>query len=347
MRIYRRANQGPWWCDFWHQGQRVRRSTGTENRKAAEEYADQVKHQLWRSNRLGERPSVSWDVAVIDWLESHQHLRTIETRKDQLRWATKYLKGKALATIDHDELDRLGKLKAKEGVANATVNRTLAAISAVLGRAVKKGWLTAKPPTPKRHEPETKVIWASEAKAQKLVDKLPSHLAAMARFTLAAGPRQHNVTHLEWSRVNIPGRIAWAEAASVKGKKVLQIHLNDAAIAVLLAQKGKHRRWVFPYRGGAIDNPNQVAYKRAVRAAGLPKQFDWHALRHTWASWHVQRGTSLKALQELGGWASVAMVEKYAHLGPSHLAAFAANSGLVQNRAQSQKNERPRRAAAA
>ncbi|HAG52714.1 MAG TPA: hypothetical protein DCL21_02895 [Alphaproteobacteria bacterium] len=53
--------------------------------------------------------------------------------------------------------------------------------------------------------------------------------------------------------------------------------------------------------------------------------FRWHDLRHTWASWHIQNGTPLMVLKELGGWSSLDMVMKYAHLGQNHLKHYAGN----------------------
>ncbi len=51
----------------------------------------------------------------------------------------------------------------------------------------------------------------------------------------------------------------------------------------------------------------------------------WHDLRHTWASWYVQAvqaGSPLRVLQELGGWESVEMVRRYAHLSSEYLAEY-------------------------
>ena len=59
-----------------------------------------------------------------------------------------------------------------------------------------------------------------------------------------------------------------------------------------------------------------------MRRAGI-EAFRFHDLRHTWASWHVQSGTSLQELMELGGWKSYEMVLRYAHLAPEHLSAAA------------------------
>ena len=60
-------------------------------------------------------------------------------------------------------------------------------------------------------------------------------------------------------------------------------------------------------RFDAMEDPTQYVYKAAAKSAGLPRGFDWHSLRHTWASWHVQNGTPLALLMQLGGWASYAL----------------------------------------
>ena len=66
---------------------------------------------------------------------------------------------------------------------------------------------------------------------------------------------------------------------------------------------------------------NNGAWIRALVRAGIV-DFRWHDLRHTWANWHVQAGTPLHVLQELGGWESAEMVRRYAHLSSEHLAGY-------------------------
>ncbi|PVZ87415.1 integrase [Serratia sp. S1B] len=69
-----------------------------------------------------------------------------------------------------------------------------------------------------------------------------------------------------------------------------------------------------------------------VWRAGI-ENFRFHDLHHTWASWLVQSGVPLSALQEMGGWESIEMVQHYTHLVPNHLTqhAIQINSFLVGN----------------
>jgi site-specific recombinase XerD len=54
-----------------------------------------------------------------------------------------------------------------------------------------------------------------------------------------------------------------------------------------------------------------------------------HSLRHTFATRLVQNGVDLRTVQELGGWSSLSLVERYSHVSPSRKAE--AVEGLVPN----------------
>ena len=347
MRIYPRGARGILWADFTVDGERIKRSSGTTERAAAEEWAASLARDLWRTKRLGETPSVSWDRAVLEWLTTHDHLRSIEDVKYRLAWFTEYLEGKPLASITTNVIRDLAakrkaeKVKGGGPTSNATVNRHLAEVSKILHYAHERGWLPSVPPIAKMHEPAKRVAWITRAQAAKLLAELPPHLRAMAGFSLATGLRETNVRLLCWQQVDLKRRVAWIYADQAKAGKDLSIPLNEAAMQVLLEQQGQHTRWVFPVPRwetpegeekavqvadaptGKISN---YAWRKACVRAGMPT-LRFHDLRHTWASWHVQAGTPLPVLQELGGWASLAMVQRYAHLGVSHVAAWASNIG--------------------
>lgn len=122
--------------------------------------------------------------------------------------------------------------------------------------------------------------------------------------------RIKRLTHEEAARLinELPSHIA--DMAQAKTKKAIPVPLNETAIEIIRKQIGKNFRKVLQC--------NTKAWKKTLKRAGI-KDFRWHDLRHTWASWHVQSGTSLRELQQLGGWTSFEMVLRYAHLSSDHL----------------------------
>ena len=113
-------------------------------------------------------------------------------------------------------------------------------------------------------------------------------------------------------------RLAWIHPDQSKSRKAISVPLNNDALRVLNGRLNQHALYVFTYNDKALFQTSTKAWYRALERAGI-EHFRWHDLRHTWASWHVQNGTSLQELMELGGWASYQMVLRYAHLATGQL----------------------------
>ena len=64
-------------------------------------------------------------------------------------------------------------------------------------------------------------------------------------------------------------------------------------------------------------------------SVGSVEVFRFHDPRHTWPSWLIQSGVPLSVLQEIGGWESIEMVRRYAHLAPNHLTEHAKQSDSI------------------
>ncbi|MES2142124.1 MAG: site-specific integrase [Pseudomonadota bacterium] len=118
------------------------------------------------------------------------------------------------------------------------------------------------------------------------------------------------MTGLRWQDAGLIKRHAFVRAAQSKSNKAIPVPLNSEAISIIRKQMGKHIKFIFTYKGKPIEQCNTKAWRKALKRAGI-ESFRWHDLRHTWASWHVQNGTSLQELQHLGGWSSFDMVLRY------------------------------------
>ncbi|WP_244216376.1 tyrosine-type recombinase/integrase [Herbaspirillum rubrisubalbicans] len=267
----------------------------------------------------------TWDDAVDRWLTDKASKRSLRSDRSNIRWLNGFLSGVPLRQIDRSFVDSLRMKKIASGASNATVNRMLALLRAVLRMAVSDWeWMPSAPRVRLLCEPVRRVRFLSLKQAERLLSELPPHLAAMAAFSLATGLRRSNVTGLRWDQIDIKRQIACFDGEDMKNGASQVVPLNDDAMRILLARMGAHPVFVFTYKGRRIIQASTAAWYKALDRAGI-YDFRWHDLRHTWASWHVQSGTPLLALQELGGWESAEMVRRYAHFAPSNLAEYAAS----------------------
>lgn len=161
--LYRRKNTSYWWIKITHNGQAIYRSTGTEDKKLAQEYHDKLKAELWNQSKLGEKPKYIWEEAVLKWLEESAHKKSISDDKMHLRWLDYYLAGKTLQNINKQEIEALIKIRSAEGVKNATVNRMLALLRSILRKAALEWeWIDKVPKIKLLPEPKKRVRWLTQ-----------------------------------------------------------------------------------------------------------------------------------------------------------------------------------------
>lgn len=323
MSLYKRKDSALWWVKLTVNGRRIQKSTGTDDRKAAQEYHDRLKAELWEQTRLGVKPGYLWQEAVVRWLKETEHKATHTDDVWILRGLDAHLFGVKLADIDRDKLDAITVARLADGVENGTVNRMLAVVRAILRRsALEWNWLDQAPKVRMLPVPKRRIRFLTQDEAQRLLAELPPHLSVMARFSLETGLRKANVTDLQWSQVDLVRRCAWIHPDQAKARRAIAVPLSPSAVEIVRSQLGKCQSHVFSYRGRPVTVVNNKAWQAALKRAGI-EDFRWHDLRHTWASWHAQAGTPLNVLQELGGWESVEMVRRYAHLSGEHLSEYA------------------------
>lgn len=255
-----------------------------------------------------------WEDAAEKWLEEKAEKADIRGDKQKLKWLESHFGGKMLHEIDRDLVKSVVELKGN----NATRNRYVALVRAMLRAAQREWeWIALVPALKTYPEPKRRIRSLTAEQVKRLVDALPPLKRDMFLFALATGLRQSNVRMLEWDWVDMEQRALYVP--DTKNDDPLGVPLNDVAVDVLNRRRGKHRRFVFTWGGKPVRNVNNRHWHRALKDAGIVG-FRWHdATRHTWASWLAQSGVEQYKLQEMGGWKSVAMVRRYAHLKTKHL----------------------------
>lgn len=318
MPLYRRSGSPFWWVRL---GRKTRKSTGTADRKSAQEFEEVLKQRLWRREKLGDRSAVAWNEATARWLKDSARARKRD--REFIEWlAPKVGEHPVSAVADPDVLEQLREDGLADGWSHSTVDRMMRTIRAILRKcALKWRYLEAVPPVPQYGEEAGEPRWLTHEQFDRLKKELPPHLAVAAEFAVHTLLRMRSQSGLTWSRIDLLGQQAWVPKGQMKAGRTFTFPLNSKAIKALREAKKQSPTGdrVFQFDGEPIDNFNTKAFKKAAQRAGL-LPLRWHDLRHTGASWAVQNGVTLPELMILGDWKSYSMVLRYAHFAPAHAA---------------------------
>ncbi|CQD79218.1 integrase family protein [Yersinia intermedia] len=382
MSIFRRGSV--WYADFTApDGKRIKQSLGTEDKRQAQELHDRLKSEQWRIERLGDFPDVTFDDACLRWLEEKVHKKSLDADKGRIGFWLIHFQGVLLKSISEakiyaavskmtnrkhsDNWESKASSLRKRGdvvepfvevpVSISTKAKHLALMKAIM-RAAERDWkwIERGPVIKVPQERGKRVRWLEPHEAIRLINECSEPLKSIVVFALATGLRRSNIVDLQWQDVDLQRKVAWIHPEESKSGQAIGVALNDTACRLLRDQVGNHKKWVFVHQKSSTKSDGtkaaevrkmrvdgNTAWRLALKRAGIDN-FRFHDLRHTWASWLVQAGVPLTVLQEMGGWESIEMVQRYAHLAPRHLSAHAKQidsifGGHVPNSSQSDNLE--------
>jgi len=161
-------------------------------------------------------------------------------------------------------------------------------------------------------------------RAAKTIETSP-FLAEKIILSVHTGLRRGSLFHLRWDQVDFLNRVLRIQRT--KSGRPHALPLNATVLTTLQSlynQRIPDCPYAFPHATGRkAGEPVQDvknAFQTALETAEI-KDFTWHDLRHTFASWLIMKGASLRSVAELLGHRGLRMVMRYAHLSHAYLSA--------------------------
>jgi site-specific recombinase XerD len=322
----RRAHDEPGWCPT------ISRRQEKEQVRVAQE-------------REGRRRTFSqYAKDYVAWAKLHHHgWRTEQGRVKAMVAAFGEVKLEALTTAEIEHyLDGLLATRA-----HATRNRYRTTLHAMFNRARRHGFATVNPVTgiTKAKESEGRLLFLMQDEEAAILAQLAPDVTATGRPTLDArrgdlrplflvsvhtGLRWSEQQRLHWRDVDfLTGLLTVGESKSGYSR---QIPMNRLVRPVLMDLAGQRSRPDDPeepvfrcpfaqadkFFPRAVERA-QAALRQAGKDATRLDGYTWHCNRHTFASRLVMAGVDLRTIQVLGGWRTLAMVQRYSHLASEHL----------------------------
>ncbi len=330
--IYQRGRT--WWLDFVHRGDRhVVRIGSNINRTVAKEIAQVERGKILRGEAgIGKkRKDVSLEKATEEFLaraEANLKPNTVRGYRACLKQISQsaLFAGKRLGQITAWAVERYKQDRLKDGV-RVRVNRELATLKALFNHCGELGLYEGENPVDGVDflpEPKTRLRYLEPEEEAGLLEVAREPLRSVILVGIHAGLRiQAEALSLCWSDIDLKRGLLTVQAAYAKNGTNRTVPLNSVlqgALARLQATaKGGERVFTSPRSGKPLRSIRN-AFELAREKAGLGDDVTPHTLRHTFASRLAMAGVDLRTIQELGGWKTLALVERYSHLSPRHRA---------------------------
>lgn len=217
--------------------------------------------------------------------------------------------------INYQKIEHLKQVLQKQyGIKQATVNRYLCALSAVLRHALDKGVLRLKPRIKTYKEKEKRIKVYSPQEESAILKAASNDMRDLITVLLQTGARLSEILNLDAQDCNFTTKQihVWLN----KGDRPRSVPMTKQ-VEIILKKRIQDSTQPFPYTVDHVEHEWQKIRKQLKQAGN--REFVIHGLRHTCASRLVRNGIDLYIVKEILGHSSIKITERYAHLDPNQL----------------------------
>jgi integrase len=318
---------------------RVHRVIGRESegvtRQQAEDFIARVRTDA-RRERLdlpqARKTELGFEEAATRYVERlrQEAGRNIHAKERQLRmWLVPFFRNISLRAMSSFDIERYKKKRRDADAAPGTINRELAVLSHLFGRATEWGWLKSPAPKIRRFKEENaRIIYLTPLQCEALLEAAShdqnDNVHAFILVGLHTGMRHSEILRLRREHIDQSRLVIWIPRAKAGPRE--QPITNELAeyLAQRIEMLPSGCQWLFPSPASRAGHVHTIrkAFRRSVAAAGLePDQITPHTLRHTAITHLVQAGVDLPTVQRISGHKTLTMVARYAHQNSAHIQA--------------------------
>jgi integrase len=320
--VYRRKDSKFLWIHYGYRGRDYRESAETNSPKKATALRDLKKAQL----RMGKfvDPSarrVMLSELYADVVEDYRinHYASIDDLED--RWV-KHLQASfghlAAADVTTDLCKRYIACRQKAGVADSTINRTLAALKRMFHLATEctppKVQFVPYIPMLKENNVRTGFVETeAQVRLEQACGRIGWWMLAMLEVGCTYGWRHGSLLKMRVKQVDPHANVIRLEPGTTKNKKGLEVTMPRRVRELLLGCiKGKGPEdCLFTRANGKPVRDFRRSWEKACAEAGVPG-LHFHDLRRT-AARNMRRGhVSERVAMEVGGWKTTSVFHRYA-----------------------------------
>lgn len=315
----RPKGSGIWWVRYCDQYGRLHREKVGPKGLAQEVYRKRktaIREGKFFPEQVGQQRVIPFDELARDFLVySKLHKRSHAHDAGMAQRLLKAFGRRPAKAITAEEIEHF-KATLREKRSPATVNRHLALLRSIYYLGVRNRKVEHNPVRGMKffRENNARVRYITEEEESRLFRGLPNRYHALVEVGLLTGLRASNLINLQWANVDLDAAVYTVPQS--KSGEALRLPMHSR-VREILASLPRNGVYVFARANGKPPRRFTVAFAKAVRRASI-SDLRLHDLRHTWASRLAMAGVDLLAIKELGGWKTLAIVQRYAHLSPDH-----------------------------